>query len=117
MCYLDLFHARKDYTNFFHYFSSKLPVRTARVGYDAGLNEDVLKNFPITPNGQSPLCRATLLGPNEHQFRLFLSMAKFKPVTKDALWKKPAFFFGDNLETNESDMHEVVSLWVREVDS
>lgn len=46
---------------------------------------------------------------------MFLSTAEFKQVTKDVMWKKPSFFFSDNLETSESDMNEGSSRWVREV--
>lgn len=35
---------------------------------------------------------------------------------KDAVRKKPAFFFSDNLETDEAQMSEGVSRWVRKID-
>src|SRR3954468_5799061 len=96
-------------------YSSKIPARTTRVGYDAELAGDVLIEYPIISD-KDPRRRDALLSPDENQSRALISTVAFQSAARDVEWSKPAFLFGDDMATNEAGMETDAFRWVREVD-
>src|SRR5438270_5884662 len=84
-------------------YSSKIPARTTRVGYDAELAGDVLADYPITSD-KDPRRRDALLSPDENQSRALISTAAFQPAARDVEWSKLAFLFSDHMATNGAGM-------------
>lgn len=76
------------------------------------ISEDVFRKFPVSIV-EDLQHQATLLDPDEHQSHALVSTAEFEPMTKDIVWKKPGFLFGDNTGMNEAEMSEDASRWVR----